>query len=311
VLELLEKPGKEIRKAVGFNKLNLVKKTRAYFAAARRDKRWLKSLRRQIRLNKITKAGISWEIKKKIYYAWQHEKTKSKKTLLLRAYKLKFLRKLRKLSLKNGMYGRVAVAGQLHKRKGHQYLLGQKRNVLRRLQNRSTFCKKKSFDGKFHSRVLNKMVGVFTKDGKRRKAAKHVYTAVLILSYIYNISPVLLLDQSVVKNLPPFLLKKYIVRRTQVKQYPVLARKEKKIKTTIKWVCDLVKKKTNLDSKKDHFYLNIFSALDSIVYSDRGSQLLSMFRSCTKSAVQNARNVRFNWRKLNRYRGRVRRKKKI
>ncbi len=154
--------------------------------------------------------------------------------ILLRAYKRKYFCKIRKFSLKSAKYRSVAVARQMHSRKGHQYLLGQKRSVLRRLQTRAALSKKKTFDGKFRSRVLNKMVGMFTKNGKRKKAAKHVYTAILILSYIYNISPALLLEESVVKNLPLFLLKKYIVRRTQVKEYPVLARQEKKIKTTIK-----------------------------------------------------------------------------
>lgn len=146
------------------------------------------------------------------------------------------------------------------------------------------------------------MIGLFTKNGKRKRAAKHVYSAVLVLSYIYNISPVLVLEEVVVKNLPTFLLKKYIVKRVQIKQYPVLAKKEKKIQMTIRWVCNLIKKKVVQEReerqkhriKKDPLYLTILAELEGAIYTRRGAELNSMLKNYTKAAVQNAHNVRFN-----------------
>lgn len=262
-----------------------------------------------MKISRLT-SEISRGARKKHY---PRQQTKKKKVMPspLRIYKFDYLLKLKAVASNFKKYQAVAATGQLRRRRGHYYLLNLKKTTSRLRRNQVSLFKKKKFDGKFRSRVLNKMIGIFTKEGKRKKAAKHVYTAFLILSYLYNVSPLLVLEESVVKNLPIFLLKKYIVRRTQIKEYPVLAKKEKKIKTTIKWICSLVKKKAALDVKKDHFYLNIVSALDEIVYTGRGSELTSIFKNYTKSAVQNARNVRFNWRKLNKYRSRIRRKKKI
>lgn len=231
VLELLERPANGIKKGVGFSNkiIEVKKKIRKDYLPIRAGERWLK---RQMKISRLT-SEISRGARKKHY---PRQQTKKKKVMPspLRIYKFDYLLKLKAVASNFKKYQAVAAAGQLRRRRGHYYLLNLKKTTSRLRRNQVSLFKKKKFDGKFRSRVLNKMIGIFTKEGKRKKAAKHVYTAFLILSYLYNVSPLLVLEESVVKNLPIFLLKKYIVRRTQIKEYPVLAKKEKKIKTTIK-----------------------------------------------------------------------------
>jgi len=69
---------------------------------------------------------------------------------------------------------------------------------------------------------------MFVKEGRKKTAAKHIYKALLQIKYEYREIPVLTLFEVLEKLKPTFRLRQYVVRRTQIKEYPYVAKESRR-----------------------------------------------------------------------------------
>jgi len=58
--------------------------------------------------------------------------------------------------------------------------------------------------------------------GKKKVATKHIHRSLVVIKYARTTNPLLLLLEIIDKIKPSFRLRNYIVRRVQVKEYPIV-----------------------------------------------------------------------------------------
>lgn len=77
-------------------------------------------------------------------------------------------------------------------------------------------------DGVYTSYWAGKLISTLQRDGKKKIVAKHFYKAAAMIKLSLGTSPLLLLLETLDKIKPSFRLRNYIVRRTIIKEYPIV-----------------------------------------------------------------------------------------
>jgi len=135
---------------------------------------------------------------------------------------------------------------------------------------------------------------MFIQKGKKKLASKHINKALLMIKYEYKITPLLLFLEMLEILKPVFRLRKYIVRRTVVKQYPYIAKASRRYMVAVRWVKDEIVNSYNKDSSIEPLYLRVFSKLSSFKVKSRKHPLLKIANRQLREVLKNQGNMRFN-----------------
>lgn len=69
---------------------------------------------------------------------------------------------------------------------------------------------------------------MFMRQGKKKQIINQVQFAMLLLKFKYQAAPLLILYELLEKLKPVFLLRKYKIRRTQLVEYPYVAKNSRR-----------------------------------------------------------------------------------
>lgn len=83
-------------------------------------------------------------------------------------------------------------------------------------------------DGIYTSYWLGRLTNMFVIKGKKKKLAKSMQQALTMLKFKYQAMPLLILYELLEKLKPVFLLRKYKIRRTQLVEYPYVAKNSRR-----------------------------------------------------------------------------------
>ncbi len=79
-----------------------------------------------------------------------------------------------------------------------------------------------AMEGVYSSYWAGKLISTLQLSGKRKTVARHFYKAAAVLKLSLGSNPLLLLLEILDKIKPTFRLRNYIVRRTIIKEYPIV-----------------------------------------------------------------------------------------
>jgi len=75
---------------------------------------------------------------------------------------------------------------------------------------------------------------MFIQKGQKKLASRNVNKAFLMLKYEYKVTPLLMYLEVLELLKPAFRLRKYIVRRTTVKEYPYIVKHSRRYATAVR-----------------------------------------------------------------------------
>jgi ribosomal protein S7 len=72
--------------------------------------------------------------------------------------------------------------------------------------------------------------------GGKKTITKHIYNSFAVIKYKRSVNPLLLLLEIIDKVKPSFRLRNYIVRRVQIKEYPIVTFRSRQLMIALHWL---------------------------------------------------------------------------
>ena len=99
-------------------------------------------------------------------------------------------------------------------------------------------------DGVYTSYWAGKLISVLQRSGKKKIVAKHFYRAAVFVKLTLGLNPLLVLLETLDKIKPNFRLRNYIVRRTIIKEYPVVVLRPRQLILAVHWLKEEIRSNT-------------------------------------------------------------------
>lgn len=160
----------------------------------------------------------------------------------------------------------------------------------------------KYIEGIYSSYWMGRFLNMFVKKGKKKTAAKHLYKALLYAKLQLGSMPMLLLLELLERLKPTFRLRKYVVRRTQLKEYPHVARASRRYMMSVRWLADEIVSEYNPAFSQEPFFLRLSNKFVNFYSNPKKHSLTKTRNKHEKTTVKTQFNMRFNWRKKRRRR---------
>jgi len=137
---------------------------------------------------------------------------------------------------------------------------------------------------------------MFITDGKKKTVTKHLHKALIQLKYSFHEMPILIILELLERLKPTFRLRKYIVKRTIIKEYPFVAKESRRYMVALHWVTDEIK----IEHKSfsiEPFFNRIYLKIGSFKNNPRKNSLIKTRDKNEKHIIDSQFNMRYRWRR--------------
>ena len=148
-----------------------------------------------------------------------------------------------------------------------------------------------ALEGVYSSYWLGKLINMLLVQGKKKVATKHMHRSLVVIKYARTTNPLLLLLEIIDKIKPSFRLRNYIVRRVQVKEYPIVTFRSRQLIIALHWlkleIYNTYQLKSSLADRITSVLLNFVSAPKNSLIKKR--------LEYTKRIIAGQFNIRYTW----------------
>ena len=148
-----------------------------------------------------------------------------------------------------------------------------------------------ALDGVYNSYWLGKLINMLVTQGKKKVVARHTRRSLAVLKYARTTNPLLLLLEIIDKIKPSFRLRNYIVRRVQVKEYPIVTFRSRQLIIALHWLKLEIRNTHQLKSSLADRIANVLLNFTSTPKNN----LVKKRVEYTKRIVAGQFNIRYTW----------------
>jgi len=148
-------------------------------------------------------------------------------------------------------------------------------------------------DGVYTSYWAGKLISTLQRDGKKKTIAKYFYKAAGILKLSLGTSPLLLLLETLDKIKPTFRLRNRIVRRSIIKEYPIVVLRPRQLILAVHWLKEEIRTSSGVFGAS--LGTEIAGKLLEFKLSPRKNNLVKKRNEYTGRTIKAQFNIRYNF----------------
>jgi ribosomal protein S7 len=135
---------------------------------------------------------------------------------------------------------------------------------------------------------------MFTRQGKKKTITNQVQHAMLHLKFKYQTIPLLILYELLETLKPVFLLRKYKIRRTQIVEYPYVAKNSRRYMRVLQWIRRELQHESRRMSSYSSFPERLYNKLSMAHDSPRSHSLIKTRDAHNAHSNMSQFNIRYN-----------------
>jgi ribosomal protein S7 len=150
----------------------------------------------------------------------------------------------------------------------------------------------RTLDGVYGSYWTGKLISTLQREGKKKTVMRHFYRGAAMIKLSTGLSPLLLLLETLDKIKPTFRLRNRI-RRTTIKEYPIVVLKPRRIILAIHWLKEEIQSSSGVFGTA--LGTEIAGKLLDFKLNPKKNNLIKKRNEYTKRTVKAQFNMRYNF----------------